>query len=86
VSVGDGAVVAAQAVVAKDVRPYAIVVGNPAREIRRRFPDPVVESLTRIAWWDWDDDTVIDRVDDLCSPDVERFCRTYDPDVAGPAP
>ena len=53
VTVGDGAVVGACAVVASDVRPYAVVVGNPAREIRRRFSDAQVDALLGIAWWDW---------------------------------
>jgi acetyltransferase-like isoleucine patch superfamily enzyme len=80
VSIGDGAVVGAHAVVARSVRPYAVVVGNPAREVRRRFPDPVVASLLRIAWWDWPDELVVARVGQLCSPDVEAFCSMYDPD------
>lgn len=80
VEIGHGAVIGLGAVVAADVRPYAIVVGNPAREVRRRFPDPMVEALLRIAWWDWPDDDVRERVDDLCSPDVEAFVRRYDRD------
>lgn len=53
VTVGDGAVVAARAVVASDVPPYAIVAGNPARSIRSRFSAEDVERLLRIRWWDW---------------------------------
>ena len=82
VTIGDGAVVGAHAVVARSVRPYAIVVGNPAREVRRRFPDPVVESLLRIAWWDWPDELVVERVGELCAPDLEGFCARYDPTFA----
>lgn len=55
VSIGDGAVVGAGAVVARDVRPYAVVVGNPAHEVRRRFTDIQVEELLRLRWWDWPD-------------------------------
>ena len=58
VTVGHGAVVGARAVVAKDVRPYAVVVGNPAREIRRRFDDAMVDRLLAEAWWDFDDAAV----------------------------
>jgi acetyltransferase-like isoleucine patch superfamily enzyme len=79
VTVGDGAVIGAGAVVATDVRPYAIVVGNPAQEVRRRFSDPVVESLLRIAWWDWPEQLISKRVEDLCNPDVESFVRRFDP-------
>jgi acetyltransferase-like isoleucine patch superfamily enzyme len=78
VTIGDGAVIGTRAVVATDVRPYAIVVGNPAREIRRRFPDPLIEALRRIAWWDWPDEVVRERVGELCSPDIEGFVRRYD--------
>ena len=53
VTIGDGAVIAAHSVVSRDVRPYAIVAGNPAQERRRRFPDDTVERLLRIAWWNW---------------------------------
>ncbi len=53
VTIGDGAVVGAHAVVAKDVNPYEIVVGNPARVVRTRFDKEQVELLLRLCWWDW---------------------------------
>jgi virginiamycin A acetyltransferase len=53
VTIGDGAVVAARAVVTGDVPPYSIVGGNPARAVKRRFPDDVVAELLAIRWWDW---------------------------------
>jgi virginiamycin A acetyltransferase len=53
VAIGDGAVVAAASVVTSDVPPYAIVGGNPARVLRRRFEDDEIERLLRAAWWDW---------------------------------
>jgi virginiamycin A acetyltransferase len=53
VEIGSGAVVAAGSVVAGDVPPYAVVAGNPARMVRRRFDDADVERLLRAAWWDW---------------------------------
>ena len=53
VTIGDGAVIATESVVARDVRPYAIVAGNPAREVRRRFPDDQVDELLTLRWWDW---------------------------------
>jgi acetyltransferase-like isoleucine patch superfamily enzyme len=79
VTIGDGAVIGTKAVVAKDVRPYAIVVGNPAREIGRRFGDEQVEALLRIRWWDWPTDTVSEHVDALSSPDVDAFIARFDP-------
>jgi acetyltransferase-like isoleucine patch superfamily enzyme len=79
VTIGDGAVVGTKAVVAKDVRPYAIVVGNTAQEIGRRFGDEQVEALLRIRWWDWSTELVKERVDALSSPDVDAFIAQFDP-------
>lgn len=79
VTIGDGAVVGTKAVVAKDVRPYAIVVGNPAKEIGRRFSDEQVETLLRIRWWDWPTELVAERVDLLSSPDLDAFIERFDP-------
>lgn len=53
VTIGDGAVVAARAVVTEDVPPYCIVAGNPARVVRRRFSDDDVATLLSLRWWDW---------------------------------
>jgi virginiamycin A acetyltransferase len=53
VTIGHGAVVAAASVVSRDVPPYAVVAGNPARVVRRRYEDEDVERLLRAAWWDW---------------------------------
>jgi virginiamycin A acetyltransferase len=53
VAIGSGAIIGAGSVVTRAVRPYAVVAGNPAREIRRRFDDATVAALLDIAWWDW---------------------------------
>ena len=70
ITVGHGAIVGAFAVVAKDVPPYAIVVGNPARVIRYRFGPKQIAHLLALKWWDWDDDTIRERRDDLKRIDV----------------
>ena len=70
VSIGNGAVIGAGAVVAKDVRPYAIVVGNPAREIKRRFDDATVQRLLDQAWWTWDDVDIVANFEKLMAPPV----------------
>lgn len=75
VTIGDGAVVAARSVVARDVRPYAIVVGNPAREVRRRFSDDIIKRLLDVRWWDWPEDEIIAAVPLLCSPEAETFLK-----------
>ena len=81
VTVGDGAVVAAGAVLTHDVQPYEIVGGVPARHIGWRFPEPIRESLLRIRWWDWDHETVGRRLKEFNDP--AEFCRTYDPEFRG---
>jgi acetyltransferase-like isoleucine patch superfamily enzyme len=86
VTIGDGAVVGTKAVVAKDVRPYAIVVGNPARELRRRFSDAQIEALLRIRWFDWPTEKVKQHVDLISSPDVDAFIARFDPAAGGGAP
>jgi len=53
VTIGDGAVIGAHSVVTKEVEPYEVVAGNPARSIRKRFPDDDIARLLPAKWWDW---------------------------------
>ena len=53
VHIGDGAIIATKSVVTKDVEPYSIVGGNPAKEIRKRFSEKTIKKLLEISWWDW---------------------------------
>lgn len=83
VTIGDGAVVAAYAVVTKDVRPYAVVAGNPAVEIKRRFSDGDVDALLKIRWWEWDEERVRAAVDALSTTDVKAFIQRFGSGAAG---
>jgi acetyltransferase-like isoleucine patch superfamily enzyme len=71
VTVGDGAVIGANAVVAKDVAPYSIVVGNPAREVRKRFSQDIIDNLLEIKWWDWPHEKIQKYAGLLASGDFE---------------
>jgi len=76
VRVGNGAVVAMESLVTKDVPPYAIVGGNPAKIIKYRFSQKQINELLKIAWWDWDDATVKKFLPLLLSNDIDLFIET----------
>jgi phosphonate metabolism protein (transferase hexapeptide repeat family) len=76
-NIGTGAVVAAGAIVTKDVPAYTIVAGNPARIIRRRFPEEIADALTELAWWDWDHEKLRTALPDFQKLAVEEFLRKY---------
>jgi hypothetical protein len=77
-NIGDGAVVAAGALVTKDVAPYAIVAGNPARPIRQRFPADIATRLQALAWWDWPHETLRAALSDFRHLSVEAFLDKHE--------
>lgn len=70
VTIGDGAAIAARAVVTKDVAPYAIVAGNPAVEIKKRFDPDTIDLLLEVKWWDWPVEKIKANMHILCSGDI----------------
>jgi virginiamycin A acetyltransferase len=78
VQVGDGAIVASQAVVSTDVPPYAIVGGNPAKVIRMRYEPDVVARLRAIAWWHWPAEKITRHLEAIVGADVEALAAAGD--------
>lgn len=70
VTIGDGVIVAARSVVVSDVPDYTIVGGNPAKPLKRRFDEPTIAALKRIAWWNWPAAKIEERLDALRSGDL----------------
>lgn len=77
VTIGDGAVVAARAVVTKDVKPYEIVGGNPAKHIKYRFNEEQISELLKIKWWDWDIEKIKSNFDLILSEDIDKFINKH---------
>ncbi|MBW4362539.1 CatB-related O-acetyltransferase [Flavobacterium taihuense] len=73
VTIGDGAIIATNATVIKDVAPYSIVGGNPAAEIKKRFSDNVIEKLLKLKWWDWEIDKITRNVQNLTDVDIDKL-------------
>ncbi|SPH22455.1 Streptogramin A acetyltransferase [Ascidiaceihabitans donghaensis] len=78
VTLGDGAVVAAGAVVTKDVDPYTIVAGTPAKPLRLRQPRSIADRLIALAWWDWTHDALRAALDDFRAMKAEAFLEKYE--------
>lgn len=73
VSIGDGAIIAANATVVMDVKPYSIVGGNPAKEIKKRFTEDEISRLLSLKWWDWDINKITENIQKLTGRNLEHL-------------
>ncbi len=78
VHIGDGAIIAANSVVVKDVSAYCVAGGNPCKVIRKRFDDGLTEYLLSLKWWDWDAEKIFRNMEALCSGDLEKIRNIKD--------
>ncbi|CAB3682751.1 Chloramphenicol acetyltransferase [Achromobacter pulmonis] len=87
VTIGHGAVIGSRALITKDVEPYTIMGGNPAKPIRKRFADDDIALLLEMQWWDWPDDRLAGAMPLLCSGDIKQLYRYWrDSQAAAPRP
>jgi phosphonate metabolism protein (transferase hexapeptide repeat family) len=77
-TIGDGAVIAAGSIVTKDVAPYTIVGGNPARPIRQRFPSQIAARMVRLGWWHWSHERLRLALPDFRRLSAEEFLERYE--------
>ena len=79
VTIGDGAIIGAHAVVTKNVDPYSIVVGNPAKTIKYRFSEDIINALIKIKWWEWGKQKIKDNINDF--RDINLFIIKHSMDL-----
>lgn len=75
VTIGDGAIIATNSTVIKDVEPYSIVGGNPAMEIKKRFPEDIINCLLKLQWWNWEIEKITRNLKHLTGNDIEKLER-----------
>lgn len=73
VTIGDGAIIATNSTIVKDVEPYSIVGGNPAKEIKKRFDNSTIKKLLEIKWWNWDIEKITKNVQNLTDNNIENL-------------
>ena len=78
VHIGDGAIIGANSVVAKDIPPYSVAVGNPCEVKRKRFDEDLIEYLLQIKWWDWNTEKIFKNMEALCSGDLSKIKNIVD--------
>ena len=78
VHIGDGAIIGANSVVAKNIPPYSVAVGNPCEVKRKRFDEDLIEYLLKIKWWDWNAEKIFKNMEALCSGDLSKIKNIID--------
>ena len=78
IKIGDGAIIGANSLVTKDVEPYTIVGGNPAKEIRKRFDEETIRLLFALKWWDWDVQKITDNLEVITGGKIDELKQIYE--------
>lgn len=73
VTIGDGAIIATNSTIVKDVEPYSMVGGNPAREIKKRFPEETISKLLELKWWNWDLEKITQNLQNLTDNEIGKL-------------
>jgi virginiamycin A acetyltransferase len=73
VTIGDGAIIATNSTVVKDVEPYTVVGGNPAQIIKKRFTQQTIDKLLQLKWWDWDIEKITRNLKYLTDMDISKL-------------
>lgn len=75
VTIGDGAIIATNSTVIKDVEPYSVVGGNPAKEIKKRFSEDTIARLLELKWWEWDIERITENVQNLTGNNIDELLK-----------
>ena len=73
VTIGDGAIIATNSTIIKDVEPYSVVGGNPAKEIKKRFSEEIIAKLLELKWWNWDIEQITKNIQNLTGNEIDKL-------------
>lgn len=78
IKIGDGAIIGTNSLITKDVEPYTIVGGNPAKEIRKRFDEATIDFLLKLKWWDWDVKKITEHLELITNSNIDELKKIYE--------